>query len=147
MPAKLPAGAAAPLGQSAVTCLGFYWKAYRDVMKSFVMRNLVLAFALAAIFSSQLLSWPAMAASDYSSYSPITLSTMSNRADAKAKEAEGRLESAYGDLTGDTGHQIQGKAKQVQGSAMNAAEDLKAGAKSAAQKVADAADRLADKID
>jgi uncharacterized protein YjbJ (UPF0337 family) len=58
----------------------------------------------------------------------------------------GRLESAYGELTGDTGHQIQGKAKQVQGSAMNVAEDLKAGARSAAKNVADAADRLADNL-
>ncbi len=71
---------------------------------------------------------------------------MSNRLDAKAKEAEGRLESAYGDLTGDAGHQIQGKAKQVQGSAMNAAEDLKAGVKSVAKNVENAADRLADNL-
>lgn len=71
---------------------------------------------------------------------------MSNRLDAQAKEAEGRLESAYGELTGDTGHKIQGKAKQVQGSAMNMAEDLKAGAKSVAKNVADAADRLADNL-
>ena len=71
--------------------------------------------------------WSAMAASDLCSFSPIALSAMSNRLDAQAKETEGRLESAYGELTGDTGHQIQGKAKQVQGSAMNVAEDLKAG--------------------
>ncbi|MGB5135785.1 MAG: CsbD family protein [Prochlorococcaceae cyanobacterium] len=68
---------------------------------------------------------------------------MSNRNDAAAKDAEGKLEAAYGDLTGDTGHQIKGKAKQVQASAMNAAEDLKQGAKSVAEKVADAADQLA----
>jgi uncharacterized protein YjbJ (UPF0337 family) len=72
---------------------------------------------------------------------------MSNRLDAQSKDAEGKLESAYGDLTGDTGHKVQGKAKQVQASAMNAAEDLKEGAKSAAKKVADAASDLADKID
>ena len=89
------------------------------------------------------LTW---AASDLCSFSPIALSTMSNRLDAQAKETEGRLESAYGELTGDTGHQIQGKAKQVQGSVMNVAEDLKAGAKSAAKTVADAADRLADNL-
>jgi len=68
---------------------------------------------------------------------------MSNRNDTAAKDAEGKLEAAYGDLTGDTGHQIKGKAKQVQASAMNAAEDLKQGAKSVAEKVADAADQLA----
>jgi uncharacterized protein YjbJ (UPF0337 family) len=31
---------------------------------------------------------------------------MSNPADAKAKEVEGKLESAAGELTGDVGHQI-----------------------------------------
>ncbi len=61
-----------------------------------------------------------------------------------AKKAEGRLESALGELTGDTGHQIKGKAKQVQGSAMDAAEDLKEGAKSVARSVSDAAAELAE---
>lgn len=71
---------------------------------------------------------------------------MSNRSDADSKAAEGRLESAYGELTGDSKRQVQGKAKQVQGSAMNAAEELKAKAKAAAQAVADAANQLADTI-
>jgi len=69
---------------------------------------------------------------------------MSNKANAAAKDAEGKLESAYGELTGDTEHQIQGKAKQVQASAMNAAEDLKQGVKTSAQILADAANKLAD---
>ena len=78
---------------------------------------------------------------------PLASATMSNRLDAQSKDAEGKLESAYGDLTGDTGHQVKGKAKQMQASAMNTAEDLKEGAKSVARKVADAASDLADKID
>ena len=76
--------------------------------------------------------------------SPSLTRTMSNKADALAKDAEGKLESALGELTGDTGHQIKGKAKQVQASAMNAAEDLKDGARAVAQKVSDAAAKLAD---
>lgn len=72
---------------------------------------------------------------------------MSNKVDAAAKETEGRLESAVGELTGDTGHQVKGKAKQVQASAMNAVEDLKQGARSVADKVGDAANKLADKLD
>lgn len=72
---------------------------------------------------------------------------MSNRLDAQSKDAEGKLESAYGDLTNDAGHKMKGKAKQMQASAMNAAEDLKEGAKSAARKVSDVAADLADKID
>ncbi|EDY37502.1 CsbD-like family [Cyanobium sp. PCC 7001] len=77
---------------------------------------------------------------------PITLLTMSNKLDATAKNAEGRLESAYGELTGDTGHQIKGKAKQVQASAMNLAEDVKDAAKSAGKNVSDAAGKMADDV-
>jgi uncharacterized protein YjbJ (UPF0337 family) len=69
---------------------------------------------------------------------------MSNQADAKAKEVEGKLESAVGEVTGDLGYQIKGKAKQVQASAMNAAENLKEGAKSVAKKIGDAADDIAN---
>jgi uncharacterized protein YjbJ (UPF0337 family) len=75
---------------------------------------------------------------------PLATRTMSNKAEATAKDAEGKLESALGELTGDTGHQLMGKAKQVQASAMNAAEDLKDGARAMAQKVSDAAAKLAD---
>ncbi|QPN58147.1 CsbD family protein [Synechococcus sp. CBW1107] len=71
---------------------------------------------------------------------------MSNKMDAAAKEAEGKLESAYGELTGDTGHQIKGKAKQVQASAMNTAENLKKGAQSVARNVRDAAGQVADDL-
>jgi len=70
---------------------------------------------------------------------------MSNTADAKAKEVEGKLESAAGELTGDCGHQIQGKAKQVQASAMNAVENLKEGAKSVAHAIGNDTDNAADK--
>lgn len=71
---------------------------------------------------------------------------MSNKADAAAKKAEGKLETAYGDITGDTGHQIKGQAKQVQAAAMNTAEDLKQAAQSAARKVSHAAENAADKL-
>lgn len=71
---------------------------------------------------------------------PNTFIAMSNKADATAKNAEGKLESTYGDLTGDKGHQVEGKAKQVQASAMNAAEDIKEGANSIGKKIADATD-------
>jgi uncharacterized protein YjbJ (UPF0337 family) len=71
---------------------------------------------------------------------------MSNPADAKAKEVEGKLESAAGELTGDVGHQIKGKAKQVQASAMNAVENLKEGTKTVAHAISNAADNIADSI-
>jgi len=82
---------------------------------------------------------PTMAISADHRFIPIALATMDHKADAKAKEVEGKLESAYGELTGDAGHQIKGKAKQVQASAMNAAENLKEGTKSVGQKIGDAA--------
>lgn len=59
--------------------------------------------------------------------------------DATAKDVEGRLEAAFGDLTGDRGHQIKGKAKQVQASAMKASESFKEGSQSVARSIADAA--------
>ena len=82
---------------------------------------------------------PAMAMVNLPFLSSQPFGAMSNKLDAAAKNAEGKLESAYGDLTGDTGHQIKGMAKQVQGSAMNVAEDLKEGARSAGKKMADTA--------
>ncbi len=71
---------------------------------------------------------------------------MSNPVDAKAKEVEGKLEAAAGELTGDVGHQIKGKAKQVQASAMNAVENLKEGTKSVANAIGNAAENVADSI-
>ena len=71
---------------------------------------------------------------------------MSNPVDAKAKEVEGKLEVAAGELTGDVGHQIKGKAKQVQASAMNAVENLKEGTKSVANAIGNTADNIADSI-
>ena len=71
---------------------------------------------------------------------------MSNKSKAIAKDAEGKLESTYGELTGDRGHQIKGKAKQVQASAMNTSEDLKEGAKTVKKKLRDAADQVADDL-
>lgn len=69
---------------------------------------------------------------------------MSDQFKSTAKDAEGKLESAYGEITGDKGHQIKGKAKQMQASAMNAAEDMKEGAEAVKKKLKDAAQDIAD---
>lgn len=71
---------------------------------------------------------------------------MSEKSKANAIDAEGKLESAYGELTRDLGHQIQGKAKQVQAAAMNATDDLKEGAKAIKEKIRDAANQVADDL-
>jgi uncharacterized protein YjbJ (UPF0337 family) len=109
-----------------------------------LVNRLVSFLALTAVGFALLMPLPAMAlptmaiSADHR-FIPIALATMDHKADAKAKEVEGKLESAYGELTGDAGHQIKGKAKQVQASAMNAAEHLKEGTKSVGQKIGDAA--------
>jgi len=107
------------------------------------LHHFASCIAVAAIAFTALLPLPAMAKPADHNTIPITLATMSNKADAKAKEVEGKLESAAGELTGDVGHQINGKAKQVQASAMNTGENLKDGVKSVAKKIGDAADTLA----
>lgn len=71
---------------------------------------------------------------------------MSNKTKATAKEIEGKLESAYRELTGDTDHQIKGKAKQVQASAMNAVEDLKKSANAVKKKLSDSAGPVVDEL-
>jgi uncharacterized protein YjbJ (UPF0337 family) len=74
---------------------------------------------------------------------------MSNKAKAKAtaKDSEGKLESAFGDLTDDKGHQLKGKAKQVQASAMNAAEEIKDAAKTMIKKITDSDDTDSEETD
>jgi uncharacterized protein YjbJ (UPF0337 family) len=71
---------------------------------------------------------------------------MSDKAKATAKDAEGKLESAYGDLTDDKGHQLKGKAKQAQASAMDAKADIKEIAKKGKNKVSDTADQMEDEL-
>jgi len=58
---------------------------------------------------------------------------------ATAKDAEGKLQAAAGELTGDDNLKVEGEAKQVQAKVMNAAGDLK-------DKVADAADTVGDAL-
>ena len=99
----------------------------------------IVLLAPVAIMSSLMMNiQPAMAMVSHPLFPSTTFGAMSNKLDAAAKDAEGKLESAYGDLTGDKGNQIKGKAKQVQASAMNVAEDVKESARSAGKKIADA---------
>lgn len=114
----------------------------RPNLKPFIRRLRAVAIALMApiaIMSSLFLNTqPAMAMFSHPVHPSTTFAAMSKKFDAAAKDAEGKLESAYGELTGDTGHQIKGKAKQVQASAMNVADEIKEGARSAGKKIADA---------
>jgi len=58
------------------------------------------------------------------SFHPIPMVFMSEKIDAKMKTAEGRLQSASGDLTGNLGDKVKGASKQVQGSTMDTLADL-----------------------
>lgn len=51
--------------------------------------------------------------------------SLDERAKAAAKNVEGKLQDAAGDLTGDPKAQAEGKAKQVEANARNAKEDVK----------------------
>jgi uncharacterized protein YjbJ (UPF0337 family) len=54
--------------------------------------------------------------------------------EGKLKQAEGRVEDAYGDLTHNHGHDINGKAKQAEGAAQEGLGHVK-------QAIADAVKR------
>ncbi|HEY9663750.1 MAG TPA: CsbD family protein [Allocoleopsis sp.] len=51
--------------------------------------------------------------------------SLEDKIKAAAKDAEGKLQAAAGELTGDDRLKLEGEAKQVQASAMNVADDLK----------------------
>ena len=63
---------------------------------------------------------------------------------ASSIDTEGKLESAYGELMGDFGHQIKGKAKQDQASAKNAIKDQKEYVFVVKMKLNSAADQVAE---
>jgi len=92
-----------------------------------------------------LMPLPAMAMANNHAINPQVIATMGQKKDAKTKEAEGKVQSAYGELTGKPGEQIKGKVKQVEGWAKATQQDIKQGAKSMANKASDAAADLADK--
>ncbi len=113
-----------------------------------IMKNstVKLLTGLLCVAAWMLMPLPAMAMANNHAMNPQVIATMGQKMDAKTKEAEGKAQSAYGEITGKPGEQIKGKVKQVQGSAMGAKEDIKKGTKSMANKVSDAAGNLADKL-
>ncbi len=86
----------------------------------------------------------ALSADAFRSSAPIA--TMGQDIKATAKDAEGKMQSALGELTGDAGMKIKGEVKQGQAAAMGAASDLKKGARDMARNLSDASDRAADRI-
>ncbi len=68
--------------------------------------------------------------------------SLQERAKAVAKDIEGKVEEAVGNVTGDPEKQLEGKAKQAEAVVLNTAEDVK----SKAQDVADAVKKTAKDI-
>lgn len=88
----------------------------------------------------------AMALSADTLLSPMPIATMGQDIKATAKDAEGKMQSALGELTGDTGMKVKGEVKQGQAAAMGVSAGLKKGAKDMARNLSDASDRAADRI-
>jgi uncharacterized protein YjbJ (UPF0337 family) len=65
--------------------------------------------------------------------------------DADAKDVEGKLQAAIGELSGDAGDKLKGDAKQVQAAAMRVGEAVEEGIKSLADKVRDRAAEVGHK--
>jgi len=55
--------------------------------------------------------------------------SIEDRAKAVAKNVEGKVQEAIGDVTGDPKDKIEGKDKQDQAAAMHTVEDIKDAAK------------------
>jgi uncharacterized protein YjbJ (UPF0337 family) len=113
------------------------------ILKTLTMKLLA---GLICLSSWMLMPLPAVAITSNHAITPQIFATMAQKMDAKAKETEGNVQSAYGEITGKPREQIKGKVKQVQGSAKGAQQDIKQGAKSIAEKVSDAAGNLADSL-
>ena len=66
---------------------------------------------------------------------------------ASAKDAEGKLQSTAGELTGDDRLKAEGEAKQLQAKVMGAAGDLKDKAQEAAGAIGEAIKGMGGKAD
>jgi hypothetical protein len=72
-----------------------------------------LLAGLICLASWMLMPLPAMAIANNHALNPQVVATMAQKMDAKAKETEGKVQSAYGEITGKPSEQIKGKVKQV----------------------------------
>jgi uncharacterized protein YjbJ (UPF0337 family) len=60
--------------------------------------------------------------------------SLEERAKATVKNAEGKVQEAVGDLTGDPEAKMKGEAKQTEAEARHTKEDVKDGAKNVVDK-------------
>ena len=84
-----------------------------------ILKTLTVKLLASLIFLASwiLMPLPAVAMTNNNATTPQILATMAQKMDAKAKETEGKVQSAYGEITGKPGEQLNGKVQQVQGSA------------------------------
>jgi uncharacterized protein YjbJ (UPF0337 family) len=74
-----------------------------------------------------------------------TIMSLEDKIRATAKDAEGKLQAAAGELTGDDRLKAEGEAKQLQADVIDAAGTLKDKAQQAASAVSEALDSLTGK--
>lgn len=72
--------------------------------------------------------------------------SLDDKIKATAKDAEGKLQAAAGELTGDKKMQAEGEIKQAQAAGMNAVGDMKDKASNILDDIKDAASNLVDNI-
>jgi uncharacterized protein YjbJ (UPF0337 family) len=65
----------------------------------------------------------------FSKFNKERIMSFKNRAKAAAKNIEGKIQEAVGDLTGDSKAQAEGKAKQAEAKVIHSVEDVKDEAK------------------
>ena len=71
--------------------------------------------------------------------------TLEDKIKATAKDAEGRLQAAAGEITGNEQMQVEGEAKQVQAQLIDAAGTVKDKVQQVAASVGEALDGLTGK--
>lgn len=93
----------------------------RSTMKA--LFSTLSAFAL--LIALWLTPSAAMALSADTLAAPLPLATLGQDIKATSKDAEGKMQAALGELTGDAGMKIKGEVKQGQAAAMGAGNDIK----------------------
>jgi len=118
---------------------------FRQIRSFFLMMvfTVMLAVTIAFDFGTAE-SWAATSLTQLVS-PPQTQIAMWGRAEATAKNLEGKAQEAIGNITGDPKDQIMGKAKQAESQARNAAEDVKDNAKAVAKTMENKAKKVSAK--
>lgn len=117
----------------------------------FVQKFRRFCIAAAAVVFTVMMSFGLGSASSWASVLPMSSSSSvylvsAGRAEAMAKDIEGKAQEAVGNVTGDRRDQITGQAKQLEGQARNAVEDVKDGVDSMSERAKAASDMAEGRV-